>query len=621
MIGGYMGRALLVDLSSGEVAVETLDDQLYQDFVGGYGLGARLVYSRQRPGVDPLGPENHLGFVAGPFSGTDALVGSRCAVVGKSPLTGYWGDANSGGTFGPMLKFAGFDSIFIKGASDRPVCLLVDDGRASLKDAGHLWGKDSVAADRELRDEWGQKAEVACIGPAGEKKSLISCVINTGGRAAARSGLGAVMGAKMLKAVVVRGSRKVPVADPQGLKELRKKYLGDMQGKLFDYFRKFGTCGGVEANVLRGDTPVRNWMGAGMVDFHGAGAISDVNVLKYEVKKHGCYRCPIVCGGWIKVDDDKFPVREPTKKPEYETLAALGAMCLNAKVESVIKASDLCTRYGMDTIEVGAAIAFAMECREKGLLSERDCDGIDLTWGNPDAVVALTEKMGKREGLGDLLADGLRKAASRIGGEAARYAMHVCGQAVAMHDPRLHPGYATAYIGDPTPGRHTMGGSSMYENYGKIRGLEVPDHDKYEYGGKGESHKKYLVAVHALNAVGTCLFVFQTAHVQSIPDFLTAITGHPWSLDDVLQMGERIANIRQAFNIREGFRPSDFTIPGRVIGLPPLAQGPTKGVQVDLDTQVMDVYRAMDWDTVTGAPSRTKLQELGLDDVARDLWG
>lgn len=618
MAGGYMGRTLLVDLSTGEMEEKPLKEELLRNFIGGYGLGARLIYEWQKPGVHPLGPDNILGFTTGPLTGTPALVGSRYTVVGKSPLTGAWGDANSGGFFGPRLKFAGYDAVYFSGMAEKPVYLLLEEGRAELRDATGLWGADACLTEDQLKKDLGQGAEVACIGPAGEKLSLVSAVVNNHGRAAARCGLGALMGSKRLKAVVARGNMEVPLADKEKTNELRRKYQKEMSGRLFDVFSKFGTCGGVAANAMRGDSPVKNWAGVGIRDFPEAEAISDVNVIKYEVKKYACYRCPIACGGLMEVPSGPYAVERGAKKPEYETLASFGSLCLNDNVESIIKINDLCSRYGLDTISTGATVAFAIECYEKGLITKKDTDGLDLTWGNHAAMVSLVEKLGRREGFGDVLADGVRLAAQRIGRAAEEFAMHVRGQEIAMHDPKLFPAYATAYQAGAAPGRHTDGGGYLQENYGGYRGLEVPPHDKYAYSGKAPIHRKLANFNHVINSSGLCLFSSMTLNANSLLDFLSAVTGWEYGLDGVLEAGDRIATMRMAFNVREGLNPEHWKLPGRVLG--PLQDGPTAGVQVDNETQVREFLEEMGWDPRSGRPTRERLLQLGLGDVAADLW-
>ena len=633
MTFGYMGKILFVNLSTGEMKVETPDEKFYRDFVGGYGIGARIIYSQQKAGVDPLGPENILGFMTGPLTGTDFPFGGRYTVVmGKSPLTGGWGDANSGGDFGPYLKFSGYDGIFFTGASEKPVYLFINDGKAELRDAVHLWGKDTAETEDILKNDLGKEVRVACIGPAGEKLSLISCVINNKGRAAARSGVGAVMGSKKLKAVAVFGTVQVPVADKEKAKELRKKYVAELKKKkVADMFKEFGSSGITADFAASGECPVKNWGGVGIRDFPNASLISDKNVKNLRERKYGCYRCPISCGGHMKAGTGEYKYKAGVHKPEYETLGIFGVSCLNDNLESIIMVNDICNRYGLDTISTGGTIAFAIECYENGIITKKDTDGIELTWGNHKAIVAMTEKIAKREGFGKVLADGVKVAAERIGKGSEKYAIHVHGQELPTHDPRNNPSFATVYQSDATPGRHLQGSCAHFEMgsfpYGlefPHLGIKVPFFDKYTYTGKGKWEALFRNHNHLGNAAGACLIgdlgPGLVTPVDTIPTFLSVITGWQITPDEFTRMAERISALRQAINVREGLKPEDFKMPGRAVGKPPLKEGPLANVTVDVDTMVAEYYKAMDWDLRTGKPSKKKLLELGLEDVAQDLW-
>jgi aldehyde:ferredoxin oxidoreductase len=619
--GGYIGKILYVDLSSGKIKEETPDDKLYADFIGGYGIGARIIYSRQKAKVDPLGPENILGFITGPLTGTPALTGTRFVVVSKSPLTETWGDSNSGGRFGTILKSAGYDAIFFSGISDKPVYLFIKDGRAELRDATPLWTKGSVETEAMLKAELGKEVSIACIGQGGENLSLISGIVNDEGRIAARSGLGAVMGSKKLKAVAVIGHGKIPVKDPAMAQQIRRKYWNKIEGHVVkEILSKVGTCGFTPGAIKTGDAGVKNWSGVSEVDFPHADAFSGDNIIKYQVRRHGCLRCPIYCGGIVKLDSGPYQVGE-CGKPEYETLAGFGSMCLNENVESIVKLNAICNDYGIDTLSVSGTMAFAMECYENGLITKEDLGGIELTWGNPDAMIAILEMMGKREGFGDILADGSRVAARKIGQGAEKYAMHIQGQEFPQHGIRHAPGYATSYSLDATPSRHTQGGFAYVERFkGKITGLDLPDHNKYDYAGKGEWSAKMHNIFHIVQAAGVCLLGYLAIDFNSLPENMNAIVGWDYTLDDLFKIGERIGNLRHAFNIREGLNPAKFRIPDREIGKPPLEKGPLAGVTVDVETQRRDYLKAMDWDIDTAKPSKRKLLELGLDDVAKDLY-
>lgn len=614
MAGGYMGKVLFVDLSKGELKDEVLDEKLYRDFIGGYGIGARILFSRQKAGVDALGPENILGFATGPFTGSPALSGSRYMVVGKSPLTGTWGDANSGGDFGPGLKFAGYDAVFFSGISPKPVYLFINQGKAELRDAAHLWGKDTFDTEDMLKAELGKGAHVAGIGPSGEKLSLIAAVMNNHGRAAARSGLGAVMGSKKLKAVVAIGNMEIPMVDKNRANRLRKKYLSELS-PLADTWRNYGTPAFTASMAHNGDSPVKNWGGVGIVDFPDVAPIAVGPVIERQSKKYACWRCPLGCGGRMKAGTE-YEYGTGAHKPEYETLASFGSMLLNNNVESIIKANDICNRYGVDTISAGSTIAFAIECYENGLITKEDTDGIELTWGNHAAIVAMTEKLVKREGFGDILADGSKVAAEKIGRGSEKYTVHIQGQEVSMHDPKYSFPYGTTYVTDATPARHTQGSEAIMP-----AGLPRPAFDRKSFAGRGEAHRMGSSMHHVMNCSGMCYFMYVVlSSVNALPEFLSAITGWDVTIDELLKTGERISNIRQAFNIREGINMLQFKVPERVLGTPPQKEGPLVGVTLDEDTMVKEYLEVMDWDTKTARPSKKKLLELGLDDVAKELW-
>lgn len=600
MAGGYMEKVLFVNLSTGKLEVETLDEKTCRDFIGGYGLGARILYSRQKAGVDPLGPENILGFITGPLTGTPAPTGARYIVVGKSPLTGTWGDANSGGEFGPYLKFAGYDAVFFTGISARPVYLLINNGKAELRDAGHLWGKDTYETESLLQAEHGQESRVSCIGPSGEKISFISCIITQRGCAAGRSGLGAVMGSKRLKAVVVKGGQTVPVADKQAVDKLRKEYLAalnDTQSRghsFLESFRKYGTSSHAALSAHSGDTPVKNWGGIGVTDFPDVSGIEPDAVIANLDKHIGCWHCPIACEGSLKEGTGEYRYVAGSRRPEYETLASFGAMCLNNNTESIAMANYICNRYGIDTISAGCTIAFAIECYENGLITKEDTGGIELTWRNHRAIVTMTEKLARREGFGDILADGVKVAAERIGRGTEKYAVHIGGQELGMHDPKLMPpmvgniaSAAARYQMDATPGRHTQG------------------------FGPGS------FVSHALSAAGLCYFGRMTPYLTN---FMNAVTGWDYSEDELFKAGERIATMRHVFNLRESINPLKWQVHPRIIGKPSFESGPLAGVTADIAAQIYWNLGALDWDCFTTKPSKKKLLYLGLDDVVKDLW-
>ena len=606
MTNGYMGKLLFVNLSTSEIKEETPDTSLYKNYIGGYGIGARILYDRQKPGADPLGPDNTLGFVTAAPTATPVPSGARYTVVTKSPLTGGWGDANSGGEFGPYIKFAGYDAVFFTGIAPKPVYLLIDNGKATLKDAAQWWGKDSYETEDGLMAEYGKDARVACIGPAGEKLSLISCIMTDRGSAAGRSGVGAVMGSKRLKAVVARGTLPVTLADKATLDKIRAEHIQGLRRpgpggsmSFLERFHTYGTSSMSASSAHSGDSPVKNWGGVGVVDYPDRSGIDAEKVAASLSKRGGCWHCPIACKAYMKAGTGEFKYAEGSRRPEYETQASFGCNCLNTDGEAINMANDICNRYGMDTISAGTIIAFATECYSNGILTKKDTDGIELQWGNSHAMIAMTEKLAKREGIGDVLADGVKVAAAKIGKGAEQYAVHVGGQELGMHDPKM-AGFgrgtptAAKYQMDATPGRHTQGFGPT-----SFRG-------------------------HANNAIGLCSFgmgfgTFPEPE-KTQAEYYKAATGIEMTGADLIRAGERIATLRHAFNLREGVTELKWAVHPRIIGDPPQKAGPLAGTSADIKAQVYWNLGAMDWDMTTTKPSKKKLLELGLDDVAKDLW-
>lgn len=622
MKGGYAGKLLFVNLTTGTVEEKVLSEELAMRFIGGYGIGARLLFDMVRPNVDPLGPENVLGFCTGLLNATGALYGGRYMVVCKSPVTGGWNDANSGGFFGPELKRAGFDAVFVSGASRMPVYIFIKDGKAEIRDARALWGKDCTETQKALVDETGEpKLRAAVIGPAGEKQSLMACVINDEHRAAGRGGCGAVMGSKNLKAVAVRGTLKIAVAEPEKVKlvnqEIRDFMKNGPTSQMLEGFGVFGTGEGTGAFGLIGDSPVKNWAGVGALDMGDASLMSMSTSsydAKYKTKKYACANCPLGCGARYKVEEGKWPVGE-TDRPEYETIAAFGTMTLNKDVESIIKCNDICNRYGLDTISTGATVAWAIECYERGLISKEETQGIELTWGNGASVVAMTQAIADQTGFGKILALGSAKAAEKLA-RGAEYLQSVRGIELPMHDPRFGPGYARTYQCDPTPGRHTKGGLGLQQ-------LMQPPSVKYSYTGKGRIDVEATCHFEVVSSAGLCSFgVGMGMPPDAVAKLIAAVTGWDFSQQDVIKTGQRIMNMRYAFNLREGQKPTHDIVPKRPVGEPPLSEGPLKDVSVDYRKLADEFFENIGWDKQTLLPTRESLEQIGgMDDVIKDLYG
>jgi aldehyde:ferredoxin oxidoreductase len=616
MPNGYAGRILWIDLASGETREETPDDRFYRQFIGGRGIGAWTLLKRQAAGVDALGPDNILGFTAG------LLVGfvpgaTRCSLVTKSPLTESWGDASIGGPFATKLKQSGFDAVFIRGIAPHPTYLTLIDGKATLHDARPLWGKDARETVEWLAGETaGNNPGIAAIGQAGEHRSLISAIITTQG-VAGRGGMGAVMGAKRLKAFVVQGRTKVEAAEGARAKALRRdivKQLSTTTMMPLAKFRGNGTCSTFESNVASGGAPIKNWQLAGGKAMPTYRNLAGERVLEYRTRETGCPGCPVACKGKVRNDQGPFRVGE-MEKPEYESLNALGPLCLNDNLEGVMKAIDLCNRYGLDTISTGTTIAFAMECFDRGILDEQDTGGVALTWGNVEATLAMVEQMGMRRGFGAVLADGTRKAAERIGRGSERYAVQVHGREIPMHNPRQFPGTAhiVAYSCEPNPANHIpskgIGNIELAKDLGPYPELRGVKAEMDDFQAKIDIYRRGHSWFHFVEACGLCSFVMNTG--MPIVDLVQAVTGWDFTAEELLLAGERIQALRQQFNVREGIQPGDFRLPERIVEPPPTGPGRDKRYRIDDIRRAY--FQAMSWDPVTGEPSPQRLRELGLE--------
>jgi aldehyde:ferredoxin oxidoreductase len=599
------GKLLSVDLKKGTCAAEEVPQARYREYLGGYGLGAALLLERMDPACDPLGPKNILGFAAGYLTGTGAYIASRFMVFGKSPSTHGWGDANCGGHFGRKLKESGFDTLLFLGQSKKPVYLLVDQGQASIEKADWLWGKDTYQTEDLLKDRHGSDCQVACIGPAGEKLSAIAGISTDKGRFAARSALGAVMGSKKLKAVVVKGSLPIALADDQKMRELRKQHLQAFKGDFGATLTKYGTPMFYESCLKVGDSPIKNWSES--IEALPNFKLTADKVLEYQLKRYACSGCPIGCGGHVQVKEGPFRTETAVHKVEYETMGLFGSNLLIDDAEALIRINDLCNRYGLDTIGCGGLCGYAIECFQKGLISEKQTGGLKLAWGDAPAVIALVEKIGKAEGIGAVLSKGFEEAVRVFGKATAPYVMAVGNEGLPAHDPRWHASLALTYFYDPTPARHTQGSLAF-----PLAGYTVEGVTPHQCTGLARQHHENANLSHALNALGLCLFGYGMLDYKALPDFLTAADGTAWSVEDLARAGLRIAMARFLFNARAGIVAGQGGFPERALGKPPLTAGETKDVQVDLAAMVREYQELLGADSKTGLPPKQVLQELGL---------
>ena len=610
------GKILNVNLSTGAIEPEEIPEEVYRAYLGGYGLGVRLLFDRIPQGADPLGPENVLGFFPGLLTGTP-LFGIRYQAVAKSPKNNGWGDANCGGDFGPFLKHAGWDGLLLSGRAEQPVYLLIQDDQVEIRDAGDLWGMLAIDVELALKERHGKKASIACIGPAGETLSYMAGICNERGRLAARSGLGAVMGSKKVKALVCLASRNILAGDSKDVRMMVRQSLDEFVKPIATFFRNYGTTGITAGSAVSGDSPVKNWGGVGSVDFvKGAGQLGGDSFNEKMDKRYACWHCPLACGAEShESTNSKYPYPHHTHRAEYETAASFGTMMLSADIDALQYANHLCNQYGLDTISTGATIAFAMECYENGLITKEDTGGIELKWGNTEAIIEFLHLVGKREGIGDLFADGIKPALEKLGPAAEPFAMEVGGEELPMHDPKLQPEYYTTYKLDPTPARHTQ-----YEGAARPPwGVEPADRDRTVHGGRGQHHKGASEYMHVVNATGMCQFIMMAAPNQRIPEWINLTTGWDTTPEEILKAGERIANLRMAFSVREGDVVTKRRIPDRLIGKRPQEAGPHQGVTLDTEALEKEFLQACDWDLETAKPSRAKLEELGLRDVAEAI--
>ncbi len=606
---GWMSKILQVDLTTGTCTVEPLDPIVVKSYIGGRGLGIYYLNQKVDPKIDPLSPDNILVMATGPLTGTGAPTGARYMVMTKSPLTGAITCSNSGGQFPTELKRAGFDAIIISGRAEAPVYLWIDQGNADIRKADHLWGKNTHDTTDALLAETDAKAKVACIGPAGEKGVLFASIINDKHRAAGRSGVGAVMGSKNLKAVVVKGKGRIPLADPDRFKDVNKKILDIFKEGIKETplgLTVNGTAGVVVATQNFGVLPTKNWQQG---TFDGWEKIQGEELSKrFLIKNSACYGCPIGCGRKTRVDVPEFAGEG--EGPEYETIYAMGSNCMVDDLAAITKANYICNELGMDTITMGATIACAMELVDRGYLSE-DQVGHTLKWGDAESLVELTRMTGNREGFGDLLAEGSYRLADRYGHpELAPVSKK---QEFPGYEPRGAQAMGLAYATSPIGGSHMRGDPAYFELFG------VPDSmDPHQWKGKGKVTKAYQDLSAIIDSAGLCIF-FAVRNLAAkdlgvapvgILEYLNAATGADYTLKELMAAGERIINAERLFLARAGFTRKDDSLPKRLTE-EPAPTGPAKGMVCHLQEMLDDYYRVQGW-TEDGIPEEEVLSRLGL---------
>jgi len=614
----YHNKILRVNLTDRTIRVEEPGPIYMRRYMGGWNVIANALLREVPPGADPLGPENVLVFAPGVLTGLAISGASRNAVGAKSPITGGFGAAEVGGGWGAQFKRAGFDALIVEGASAEPVYLWVKDGECEIRDAAHLWGKTTKETEQALRDELGEpRAELAMIGPGGENMVQYACVMNGLKDAAGRTGMGAVMGSKKLKAVAALGTASLEGANPEVLHEMARRAAAEVrEGTRAEGLHKWGTGGGeLQGGIVSGNMPIRNFRDGEFPEISGLEFIMD----KIGTGMEGCWACAVRCKKVVKATEP-YDLDPDYGGPEYETIGSLGSACGVGDVVAVSQGSALCNAHSLDTIGAGVTIAFAMECFENGLLTLEDTDGIDLRFGNADAMVQMVDKIGRREGLGDLLAKGLLPAAAEIGGGAERFAVHAKGQAQPMHEPRYKRGLAIGYAVSPTgadhchslhdPGLMNADEEGFLQNK-NLRSLGVLETVELESLGPEKVRASLYHSIREIvgNCVPICLFTGWD--LTDLAEMVKAATG--WNVTDheLFKVGERAWTLARVFNAREGFTPEDDTLCPRSFG--PTTSGALEegGIDPDALREAMHTYYAMaGWDPETGVPTPAKLQEL-----------
>jgi aldehyde:ferredoxin oxidoreductase len=624
---GYHGKILHVNLTKREITTEKPKKSFYRQYMGGSALGLYYLLKNTSPGVDPLSPENTLVFALSVITGAPISGQSRLTVLAKSPLTGCVGDSQSGGYFPAELKFSGFDAIVIKGRSKRPVYLWIHDGEAEIKPADHVWGSTTGQTEEKLKEELGDnKIQIAQCGPAGERQVRFAAIMNMANRANGRTGMGAVMGSKNLKAVAVRGNKKPPLADRRAVIDLARLGANSLEQSDCYGLSLFGTAEIVIPQNKDGGLVTRNWVSG---YFETAEALDGTTMSKTILKERDtCYACTVRCKRVVEVTHGYRPVKAIYGGPEYETLSSFGSYCGIDDLNAVAYANQLCNMYGMDTISCGATIAWAMDCFEHGILSSEDTGGIDLRFGNTEAMLQITEMIARREGFGDILAEGSARAAEQIGHRAEELLVTVKKQELPAHMPQVKRSLALIYAINPFGADHQSSEHDpSWQDYpDRMDQIGLPDPQEPRLLNK-EKVRFALRTQHlysCLDSLNVCQFVFgpsfQLYDSQQLVEAVKAITGWDVTLDELLLLGERRVNLMRAFNAREGIGRDADVLPKKLHK--PLNNGPTDGLYIDVDEleKALDWYYTLaGWDLVTGFPTREKLEQINLQWVADEL--
>ena len=608
-MNGWMGKILRIDLTEKKITKESLNPEVVKQYIGGRGLGIYFLNKELDPECDPLSSDNLIVMATGPLTGTGAPTGARYMVMTKSPLTGAITCSNSGGMFPREFKKTGFDALIISGKAEEPVYLNIDNDNIEICSAKHLWGKTTHETTDQIMNETSAKSKVACIGPAGEKQVLFASIMNDKDRAAGRSGVGAVMGSKNLKAVVVRGKEKIQLADSEEFKAVNKNILDKFKSEIKKTplgLTINGTAGVVVATQHLGVLPTKNWQQG---TFDGWDSIQGEKLTeKYLVSNSACYACPIGCGRKTKVDDPEYA--GSGEGPEYETVYAMGSNCMIDNLGAITKANYICNELGMDTITMGATIACAMELFDRGYITKKEV-GFDLQWGDANALVELTRKTGNREGFGDILAQGSFRLAGLYGHE--ELSMTSKKQEFPGYEPRGAQAMGLAYATSPIGGSHMRGDPAYFELFG------IPEPmDPHQWKGKAAPTISFQNLSAIIDAAGLCIFFAVrnlaekklSVEPTGILKYLNAATGADYTLEELMQAGERIINAERQFLVKAGFSRKNDSLPQRLLQTP-MPKGPAKGNVCHLKPMLDEYYKERNW-TNDGVPTKAALEKLGL---------
>ncbi|HUX99905.1 MAG TPA: aldehyde ferredoxin oxidoreductase family protein [Candidatus Deferrimicrobium sp.] len=619
---GFMEQIARINLSDSSIKILKLDEDFAKAYIGGSGFGVRFLYDEVPADTDPLSINNKIYFFTGPLVGTPAPSSGRFMVISKSPLTGMYGEANCGGTWGPMLKAAGFDGVICEGKAEKPTYIWINEGQIELKSAVNLWGKDAIEAEELLKNELNDpKICVAGIGQAGERLSKMAAIMNDGGRAAGRCGLGAVMGSKNLKAIVCKGTQKVPIAHPDDIRDINRSIMGKLNtNPLVFSLKNYGTPWFMNVMWIMGDVPFKNWHwsaedwgGNEHTDKIAGGTIRK----QIKTKIYACHGCPVACGCHVEVKEGPY-AGVKGHQPEYETLAFFGTSCLNDDLASICKCNDICNRYGLDTISVGSTVAFALDLYEHGILKKEDV-GFELKWGDAAAIVKLTEMIAKQEGIGAILSLGTRAAAEKIGKGAIDYAVQSRGLELPAHDPRAFVSFGVHYATTARGADHCSGFTAASDQGIIFPVLGIPHKTgRFDVEGKGRITGTFQDVFVLFNSLTICYFAGLGYGSRDLMRMVKAITDEDVTMDESIHIrANRVNMLKRLYNYKCGLRPKDETLP-KII-MTPLKTGSTAGVVPDLETMKKEYY---DYNKLNerGIPTKERMIELELEKEVKEFY-